>query len=214
MGGVINLIGIFILLIKFVSNNKKQFGYKYLVIIPILVNLSFEQPFINNIYFLVLFLIFITYSESQLKTYDLQLNGIVKKFSIFCLTITTLITSVISIHGVYSIQSTVKLHKDKNIEQIFNNKTFIGTPLIGKKLYENTLNTLIFNAAINTKNIELINYSIDYWEKRAEYIPAQTFLTKLYYLYLLKKDEQKLNELEVKLKYYYDKRFEIINKNE
>lgn len=214
MGGVINLIGIFILLIKFAFNNKKQFGYKYLVIIPILVNLSFEQPFINNIYFLVLFLIFIANSESQLKTYDLQLNGIVKKFSIFCLTITTLITSVISIHGVYSIQSTVNLHQEKNIEQIFNNKTFIGTPLIGKKLYENTLNTLIFNAAINTKNIELINYSIDYWEKRAEYIPAQTFLTKLYYLYLLKKDEQKLNELEVKLKYYYDKRFEIINKNE
>ena len=200
--------------IKFIFNNIKQFGFKYLVIIPILINLLFEQPFINNIYFLVLFLIFIANSEPQLKTYNLHLNTIIKKISIFCLTVTTVITSVISIHGVYSIQNTVKLYKEKNIDQIFNNKSFIGTPLIGKKLYENTLNTLIFNAAINTKNIDLINYSINYWEKRAEYIPSQSFLTKLYHLYLLKKDEQKLNELEVKLKYYYDKRFEIKNKNE
>lgn len=214
MGGIVNLAGIILLSIKFIFNNIKQFGFKYLVIIPILINLLFEHPFINNIYFLVLFLIFIANSESKLSSYNLDLNAVTEKVLVFCLTITTVITSVISIHGVYSIHNIVKLHQEKNINHIFNNKSFTGTPLIGKKLYENTLNILIFNAAINTKNIDLINYSINYWEKRAEYIPAQGFLTKLYYLYLLKKDRQKLNELEVKLKYYYDKNFEIKNKNE
>ena len=88
---------------------------------------------------------------------------------------TTLITSVISIHGVYSIHNIVKSHQEKNINHIFNNKSFTGTPLIGKKLYENTLNILIFNAAINTKNIDLINYSINYWEKEQNIFQLKVF---------------------------------------
>ena len=51
MGGIVNLAGIILLSIKFIFNNIKQFGFKYLVIIPILINLLFEHPFINNIYF-------------------------------------------------------------------------------------------------------------------------------------------------------------------
>ena len=45
MGGIVNLAGIILLSIKFIFNNIKQFGFKYLVIIPILINLLFEHPF-------------------------------------------------------------------------------------------------------------------------------------------------------------------------
>jgi hypothetical protein len=83
-------------------------------------------------------------------------------------------------------------------------------PLIGKDLLNDKINQTIFNFAVLTKDPQVIEKSLSYWEQRAEKYPKQSFLSKIYHLYYLQQNKKKMTELEDRLSNLYNKKFETV----
>jgi len=214
MGGILNLIGIFYLTWKVIKDNLKYLDRYLILFVPILVNLFFEQAFINFSYLLFLFLFFIAILERngiETTCYNIKYRNLTKRILINSLIIVSIIITFIGFHGIYSINYVTELAMKKNVIEAIKSIDKIGTPLMGKELFENTLNVLIYNAAIKTKNDQLINESINYWEKKVNYLPSGKVYIMLANLYYVKNDAKKLEELDVKARYYINMKLKYNN---
>ena len=60
MGGVINLVGMIFLICKYIYDNHQYISIRHLLLIPILISLLVEHPFINNKYVGIVHVIFMS----------------------------------------------------------------------------------------------------------------------------------------------------------
>ena len=61
--------------------------------------------------------------------------------------------------------------------------------MIGREMLNDKINQTLFNFAVLTKDPEVIEKSLSYWEQRAEKYPKQSFLSKIYHLYYLQQNK-------------------------
>ena len=213
MGGIINLVTILFLIIKFFKDNFAQFTFNYLPLVPIVISLNVEHPFLNMIFFLVLLLLFITINESEemKKIYKFRMKKISKNILMTSFIIIAFTSTIVLSHGIYTINKSATLYKSKNLESVVNMGDYEISPFVGKKQFDLALHLILFDKAVETKNEALINESINYWETKAAYIPLQVYLRKLYHLYVISNNEEKIIETEERLKFFHNKEFKIIN---
>ena len=212
MGGVINLLGLVILLGKFIYDNYKKINIRYLLLVPILISLSFEHPFINSTTMLVLFMLFICLTENETKYKKINFNVrlSIKRVLFVSLSVLSFISIYVCWNGINTIQHSIYLHKNQHNIASLKTVENMPLPLIGKDLLNDKINQTIFNFAVLTKDPQVIENSLIYWKKRAESYPKQSFLSKIYHLYYLQQNKKKMTELEDRLSNLYNKKFETV----
>ena len=212
MGGVINLIGLVILVGKYIYDNYKNINIRYLFLIPILISLIVEHPFINSTALLLLFMLFIclTENENKYKKINFYLHLSIKRILFVFLFVVSIISVYVSWNGIMNINHSVYLHQNQHNIASLKTVENMPLPLIGKDLLNDKINQTIFNFAVLTKDPQVIENSLIYWKKRAESYPKQSFLSKIYHLYYLQQNKKKMTELEDRLSNLYNKKFETV----
>ena len=214
MGGVINLIGLVILVGKYIYDNYKNVNIRYLLLIPIIINLFLANPFINSTALLLLFMLFlcITENENNYKKINFYLHFSLKRVLFIFLFVVSIISVYVSWNGIMNINYSVYLHQNQHNIASIKTVENIPLPLIGKEILNDKINQTIYNFAVLTKDPQVIENSLIYWEKRADGYPKQSFLSKIYHLYYLQQNKKKMTELENRLSNLYNKKFEkVIN---
>ncbi|MDA9913605.1 O-antigen ligase family protein [Methylophilaceae bacterium] len=212
MGGVINLFGLVVLLGKFTYDNFTNVNIRYLLLIPILISLCFEHPFINSTTMLVLFMLFIclTENETKYKKINFKVYLSIKRILFVSLPVVSIICVYVSWNGINTIQHSIYLHQNQHNIASLKTVENIPLPLIGKDLLNDKINQTIFNFAVLTRDPQVIEKSLSYWEQRAEKYPKQSFLSKIYHLYYLQQNKEKMIEVEDKLGHLFNKKFEAV----
>ena len=212
MGGVINLLGLVILLGKFIYDNYKKINIRYLLLVPILISLSFEHPFINSTTMLVLFMLFICLTENETKYKKINFNVrlSIKRVLFVSLSVLSFISIYVCWNGINTLHHAIYLHQNQHNIASLKTVENMPLPLIGKDLLNDKINQTIFNFAVLTKDPQVIENSLIYWKKRAESYPKQSFLSKIYHLYYLQQNKKKMTELEDRLSNLYNKKFETV----
>jgi len=212
MGGVINLFGLVIFLGKFIYDNYKSINIRYLLLIPILISLCFEHPFINSTTMLVLFLLFLNLieKEANYKKINFNIRLSIKRVLFGSLSVVSIISIYLCWNGINTLHHAIYLHKNQHNIASLKTTENMPLPLFGKEILSDKINQTIFNFAVLTKDPQVIENSLIYWEKRAEGYPKQSFLSKIYHLYYLQQNKKKMTELEDRLRNLYNKKFETV----
>lgn len=212
MGGVINLFGLVILLGKFIYDNYKNINIRYLLLIPILISLCFEHPFINSTTVLVLFILFLnlTENEANYKKINFNIRLSIKRVLFVSLSIFSIISIYLCWNGINTLHHSIYLHQNQHNIASLKNVENMPLPFFGKEILNDKINQTIYNFAVLTKDPQAIENSLIYWEKRAEGYPKQSFLSKIYHLYYLQQNKKKMTELEDRLSNLYNKKFKAV----
>jgi len=212
MGGVINLFGLVVLLGKFTYDNFTNVNIRYLLLIPIMISLCFEHPFINSTTMLVLFMLFICLTENKTTykkiNFDFHLN--IKRILFISLSAFSILSVYVSWNEINAIQYSVHLHQNQHNIASLKTVENIGVPLINREMLNDKINQTLFNFAVLTRDPQVIEKSLSYWEQRAEKYPKQSFLSKIYHLYYLQQNKEKMIEVEDKLGHLFNKKFEAV----
>ena len=165
---------------------------------------------------LVLFLLFLNLTEKEAKSKYKKINFNIRLSIRRVLFVSLSLVSIISIYlcwnGINTLHHAIYLHQNQHNIASLKNVENMALPLFGKEILNDKINQAIFNFAVLTKDPQVIENSLIYWEKKAESYPKQSFLSKIYHLYYLQQNKKKMTELEDRLSNLYNKKFEkVIN---
>lgn len=161
---------------------------------------------------LVLFMLFICLTENETTykkiNFDFHLN--IKRILFISLSAFSILSVYVSWNGINAIQYSVHLHQNQHNIASLKTVENIGVPLINREMLNDKINQTLFNFAVLTKDPEVIEKSLSYWEQRAEKYPKQSFLSTIYHLYYLQQNKEKMIEVEHKLGHLFNKKIEVV----
>jgi len=209
-GGILALFAcIFIILfyLRFIIKTK---NLNSVLILPIALHFMVEQPYMNILYEVVLFIFLLNIidpkTQNSQKVDFLNISMLAIKSLIIILTISLII---IFSHGLMNMTHFIKnnwSNPNKTITDLFESQQS-KINLFAERFVDYYFYKEITLLAQKSNNKDIANIAIDYYEKRIEYLPWWNDVYNLFVLYKLQNNKLKMYEVDQKMRFYFKRKF-------